>query len=263
MYRVFLYILIPAILLYIGWSNINDNVEKFTPADLVALEDVVTGSSTSDQNLNVEAPASEFLSDAYQVIKVIDGDTIVVDKNGVSETVRMIGVDTPETVHPSKAVQCFGVEASNQTKAWLTEQVVRLEADLSQGERDKYGRLLAYVFRVDGLFVNQELIAKGFAYEYTYNLPYKYQSSFQSAETEARLNKSGLWATGACAEESEVNRISQNDPIYPADHVDKDCGDFATQVTAQTYFEFNGGSATYNYDRLDSDADGTACESLP
>ncbi|OGG41600.1 hypothetical protein A2837_00200 [Candidatus Kaiserbacteria bacterium RIFCSPHIGHO2_01_FULL_46_22] len=262
MYRIFLYILVLITFIYIGWSNVVSD-ENVTPADEVISEQVITASSSLTQSSGDQALPQESLTDSYEVLKVIDGDTIVVNKNGISETIRMIGVDTPETVHPSKAVQCFGVEASSQTKSWLVGQSVRLEIDSSQGERDKYGRMLAYVFRADGLFINQELIAKGFAYEYTYNLPYKYQAEFKAAEEKARTDKQGLWAESACAGDSEVSRVPQNTPTYPADHSDKDCADFATQAAAQSYFEANGGSSTYNYDRLDSDADGTACESLP
>lgn len=262
MYRAFFYILVVGAALYIGWSSVvDDGVEVEWKEAATSEEAVVGSSSVVEVSGNKTTPALP--SASYKVLKVIDGDTIVIDKDGTSETIRMIGVDTPETVHPSKAVQCFGVEASNQTKTWLTGQLVKLEVDSSQGERDKYGRLLAYVFRTDNLFVNQKLIDEGFAYEYTYNLPYKYQAEFKTAEVEARTNKRGLWALDACAEGSQTVRTPQVAPIYPSDHIDKDCGDFATEAEAQSYFESGGGSSTYDYDRLDSDHDGMACESLP
>ncbi len=253
-----------------GWFNLSDQPAVRVPdqSDISRVEEVIK----SSVNLTPEAQ-TESLSDVvkagltsnYKVLKVVDGDTIVISRDGLEETIRMIGVDTPETVHPSKAVQCFGAEASARTKEWLSGSEVALEFDPSQGERDKYGRLLAYVFRSDGLFVNKELIAQGFAYEYTYNLPYKYQSDFKKAEEAARTGGTGLWSSAAC---TEADRSSHTDsqstnPVYSADHQDKDCPDFATQAEAQTYFEQGGGSSTYNYDRLDSDHDGVACESLP
>src|SRR5690606_35315091 len=133
----------------------------------------------------------------YPVVRVIDGDTIVIDKDGMDETVRFIGIDTPETVHPSKLVQCFGQEASRVTKEWLEGRSVSLEIDPVEGERDKYRRLLGYVYRDDGLFVNLELIRQGYAYEYTYNLPYRYQAEFHNAEIEARAEEAGLWSSAA------------------------------------------------------------------
>lgn len=134
----------------------------------------------------------------YTVLRVIDGDTIMIDKDGLAERVRMIGVDTPETVHPSEKVGCFGEEASNRTKTWLEGRKVRLKADTTEGERDKYRRLLGYIYRDDGLFINLELIRQGYAYEYTYNITYDYQAEFKAAENEAKLNSRGLWSEGVC-----------------------------------------------------------------
>ena len=132
------------------------------------------------------------------VERVVDGDTIVVKVNDVVEKIRLIGVDTPEVVDPRKLVQCFGKEASAKTKEILENQTVRLEDDISQGNRDKYGRLLRYVFLEDGTNFNLLLIKEGFAHEYTYRLPYKYQTEFKQAQKDARLQEKGLWAKNAC-----------------------------------------------------------------
>lgn len=134
----------------------------------------------------------------YQVEKVTDGDTIKILKDGELITLRLIGLDTPETVDPRKPVQCFGVEASNKAKELLLGRKVRIEIDLTQGEFDKYNRLLAYVYREDGLFYNKYMIEQGYAHEYTYNLPYKYQSEFKTAEKNARDNLKGFWSPDAC-----------------------------------------------------------------
>lgn len=132
------------------------------------------------------------------VTRVVDGDTIIVLIDGVSEKVRLIGVDTPETVDPRKPVQCFGKEASSFTKALTLNKQIRLEIDPSQGDRDKYGRMLRYVFLEDGTLVNQKIIADGYGHEYTYRIPYKYQIEFKEAQRSAREFQKGLWAQGAC-----------------------------------------------------------------
>lgn len=132
------------------------------------------------------------------VIRIVDGDTIVVLINGISEKVRLIGVDTPETVDPRKTVQCFGIEASAFTKLLLLDKVVQLESDASQGDRDKYGRLLRYIFLENGTLVNEKIIADGYGHEYTYRLPYKYQTEFKNAEQIARKSQKGLWGEGVC-----------------------------------------------------------------
>lgn len=138
--------------------------------------------------------------DTLPVVEVYDGDTIAVTLNGQKEKIRLIGVDTPETKDPRKPVQCFGREASEWTKHTLEKRTVRIETDPSQGERDKYGRMLAFVWRDDGLFVNQALIEEGYAHEYTYaSVPYKYQEAFQMAEHDADVGERGLWSPSSCS----------------------------------------------------------------
>lgn len=134
----------------------------------------------------------------FQVTKVVDGDTIEVSIDGVNEKIRLIGVDTPETVDPRKPVQCLGKEASNYSKSVLEGKSVKLEADETQENRDRYKRLLRYAILDDGTNFNELLIEKGFAHEYTYDTPYKYQSEFKSAEEQARLNSIGLWSVDTC-----------------------------------------------------------------
>ncbi len=135
----------------------------------------------------------------YTVIRIIDGDTIVIEIDGVQEKIRLIGVDTPEVADPRKPVECFGKEASSFTKNLLTGVHVRLELDTAQGDRDKYGRLLRYVFLSDGMLVNKTIITEGYGHEYTYRMPYHYQTEFKAAQYTARENKKGLWAIGVCA----------------------------------------------------------------
>ena len=134
----------------------------------------------------------------YGIVRVIDGDTVIIKINGRNETVRLIGINTPETVDHRRPVECFGIEASNKAKKILTGKNVRLEADNIVGEKDKYGRSLRYIFLEDGTNFNKMMINEGYAYEFTYELSYKYQDEFKQAEQEARENKKGLWADGVC-----------------------------------------------------------------
>ena len=135
----------------------------------------------------------------YTVFKVVDGDTIWVDNNGQRMKIRMIGLDTPETVDPRKPVQCFGREASAQANTILGGQSVYLETDPSQDTVDKYSRTLAYVWTASGRLFNLDMIADGYAFEYTYDLPYRYQADFKTAQNDARTHERGLWAPSACA----------------------------------------------------------------
>jgi micrococcal nuclease len=140
------------------------------------------------------------ISKPFKVIRIVDGDTFVVEGD---ITVRLIGVNTPETVDPRKEVQCFGKEASEYTKRLLTDSTVIFEIDKSQETFDRYGRLLAYVWKIstsseDRIFVNKDLIENGYAYEYTYSKPYLYQSDFREAQKEAREEGRGLWSKDVC-----------------------------------------------------------------
>lgn len=129
----------------------------------------------------------------YLVTKILDGDTFQIKVKNQTVTVRMIGIDTPETVDPRKVVQCFGKEASDKTKELLLKHTVRLETDKTQSFTDKFGRFLAYIYRDDELFINKYLIEKGYAHEYTYDIPYEKQNEFKEAEKKARERKTGLW----------------------------------------------------------------------
>ncbi|MBP9817203.1 thermonuclease family protein [Candidatus Shapirobacteria bacterium] len=133
-----------------------------------------------------------------KVDRVVDGDTIKVIIDNKIETVRLIGVDTPEVVDPRKPVQCFGKEASEFTKKLLENQSVILVSDPTQGNLDKYGRLLRYVYLPDGTLVNQKIIANGYGHEYTYRIPYKFQTQFKDSQKQAESNNLGLWSPTAC-----------------------------------------------------------------
>jgi len=123
-----------------------------------------------------------------RVDRVVDGDTVIVD----GERVRLIGVDTPESVKPGTPVECFAKKASAFTQRLVDGRRVRLELDVER--RDRYGRLLAYVRRRDdGLFVNAELVAQGYARTLTIPPNVRYADRFAALQRRAREEQRGLW----------------------------------------------------------------------
>jgi micrococcal nuclease len=128
------------------------------------------------------------------VTHVVDGDTIVVSRpDGGLETVRLLGVDTPETVHPDRPVECFGPEASAFTKASLTGARLRLETDVEA--RDRYGRLLAYAW-MGGERFNDVLLRRGYGRLLVIAPNGRYARSMLRAQLAARAQHRGMW--GAC-----------------------------------------------------------------
>jgi len=128
-----------------------------------------------------------------KVINVIDGDTIEVKIENKVEKVRMIGVNTPELKDERKEVQCLAQKSKEYTKDNLLNKEVRIELDPTQGTHDKYGRILAYIFIDQNKSFNEILISEGYAYEFTYKIPYRYQDEFKKAQQVAQKNKVGLW----------------------------------------------------------------------
>lgn len=268
-------------LLYIGGGLFLLIIVAAMPAsetEVSVVEENGDGKVEMSEELDVEL---DFSSDDeqytyYSIIKVVDGDTLTIDREGTRETIRLIGIDTPETVDPRQMVECFADEASAKARELLTGERVRVELDPSQDERDKYDRLLAYVYRDDGLFINQHLIEEGYGHEYTYFLPYKYQEEFQAAENNARENERGLWAPGICEEaktapapapKTQSTPAPKSEPVpstsgYSCSANVYNCGDFSSHAEAQSVYEMCGG-VNNDIHRLDRDKDGLACESLP
>jgi micrococcal nuclease len=134
---------------------------------------------------------------AATVVEVIDGDTLVVDlPGGDGEHVRLIGIDTPESVARDRPDECFGAEASRELGGLVPPgTALRVERDVEA--RDRYGRLLAYVYRAsDGLFVNLALVTSGHAEVLTYEPNTAHRTELEQAERDARASGAGLW--GAC-----------------------------------------------------------------
>ena len=195
----FRYILVLILLLL---AILDQTYNKSTPSILVT--------PTITQPMQIVTPTlaspSSMQSNRIQatLVKVVDGDTVQVNINGTRETIRIIGINTPETVDPRRPIECFGKEASDKANTLLPiGKAVELEQDLSQDNRDRYKRLLRYVF-IDGVDYGKQMIAEGYAYEYTYEIPYKYQLDYKEAQRLAQENKRGLWGDILCKETTDV-----------------------------------------------------------
>ncbi len=131
-----------------------------------------------------------------KVIDTVDGDTITVLVEGKEETVRLLGVDTPETKDPRRSVQCYGRAASNFTKTLLMGKAVRLLSDPLEQNRDAFNRLLRYVYLPDGTCLNETLVERGFAFAYE-KYPTIKTEKLKLLEKLARDHRLGLW--GECS----------------------------------------------------------------
>jgi endonuclease YncB( thermonuclease family) len=155
-----------------------------------------------------DQPVEQLNPGLYKVTSFSDGDTIAVNMNGVRETVRMIGVDTPETHHPDLPVQCYGPAAAAYTKNLIGNQEVRLEADPTNQNRDRYKRLLRYVYLPDGRLVQAEIIKNGYGFAYTL-FPFTKKENFIKLEEQAKTNLKGLWTNCTI---TEKNNHKQTNP---------------------------------------------------
>jgi micrococcal nuclease len=143
---------------------------------------------SSQQKTNIK---NTDYSGVYNVVHVADGDTIDIEKDGSKVRLRLLGINSPESV------------AKNRPSMYMSElavaKKVRIELDSLKPEKDEYGRVLAYVWREDGLFINKQMIQSGNAYEYTYNSEkYKFQNDFKTTQRTAKEKNLGLWSTSTC-----------------------------------------------------------------
>jgi micrococcal nuclease len=130
---------------------------------------------------------------------VVDGDTVDVRlADGRAERIRLIGIDAPETVDPSKLVQCFSTEASARAHELLDGKQVSVFADPTQDTRDPYERLLAYIWLPDGSQYNYKMVVEGYALEYTNETPYYFQADFKAGQQAAKAKQLGLWSPSTC-----------------------------------------------------------------
>jgi micrococcal nuclease len=201
---------------------------------------------------------------AATVERVIDGDTIRVRSRGFQDTVRLIGIDTPETRHPGRPVECFGPQASARAARLLPPgRAVVLRADPTQDVRDRYGRLLAHVYtggRAGAASVNRALVASGHARVYVYGgVRFRHAAAFEAAERAARRAGRGLWGPpcrGSVTAPPRAVPAAGCDPAYAGACVappppDLDCRDIAER-------RFRSVGADPH--RLDGDGNGIACE---
>lgn len=125
------------------------------------------------------------------VVRVVDGDTVVLNYNNKEVKARLLGIDTPETVHPTKPLQFYGKEASNFVKSTLHyNKNIKIEFD--EDKEDYFGRLLVYIWLDKDTMLNYLLVRNGFATAYT-KYPFKYKESFVIAENRANKEKIGIW----------------------------------------------------------------------
>src|SRR5688500_2597836 len=133
------------------------------------------------------------MTETARVLRIVDGDTIRVELPSGEEAVRYIGIDTPESVKPGSPVECFAERASALNERLVRGERVRLVRDVE--ERDRYGRLLAYVYRArDGLFVNAELVRRGYATVATFPPNVAHEREFRRLSRRARMSGRGLWS---------------------------------------------------------------------
>lgn len=227
-----------------------------TPAPVVS--PVPTASPTSSLP---PTPAAKHNGTLVKVINVVDGDTI---KIATGQTVRYIGIDTPETVHPDKPVMCYGKEAAAKNTELVEGKVVELEKDVS--ETDKYGRLLRYVWLEDEL-VNEFLVREGYAQSSSYPPDVKYQSRFVSAQRLARSEEKGLWSR-ACAVSPTVGPTIKSETKAPPPTSGSEAGGsgYVCDCTKACTRMSSCAEAQYQLTvcgcaERDRDGDGVACDS--
>ncbi len=213
--RIFLTLILSLFLLIQSILEVPKEIEK-TP-DISAKSEIEASGSGSlviidDSSILIEsslvATAESLAATAesvpakqtYEVISVTDGDTFKVNIDGKKEIVRLVGINTPETVDPRKPVECFGKQSSDKLKSLLIGQKVGLISDITQSDRDRYGRMLRFA-TVNGEDVGLIMIREGYAEESLYSsVPHFMYENYVQAQTSASYAKVGLWADEACVE---------------------------------------------------------------
>jgi len=239
------------------WTRLALTITSILLASAVACGGVVEAPAppTLKTPVSFSAPLSQPIFETpdrveAQVVNVVDGDTIDVRIAGTEHRVRYIGIDTPETVHPTRGEEPYGREASTRNKQLVSGQTVYLEKDVN--ETDQYGRLLRYVWVADGLMANATLVAEGYAQVATYPPDVRYADRFLELQREARAERRGLWGLSATNETG-----GGCDPAYPSVCIlppppDLDCGEIPHRRFKVLAPDPHG---------FDRDKDGVGCES--
>lgn len=193
--RIGLAVLLVAVTVF---ARLLANEQPRPPASPPAAADLTPGGepslATTATRLGVTLPAPPPWAERLLVQRVVDGDTFVARyPDGRQTRVRLVGVDTPETVKPNSPVECFGHDASQFTKHRLEGQTVLAARDVS--EQDQYGRQLRLVWLQDGTLFNAELVASGYAQVSTYPPDVTHADLFLRLQRHAREQRLGLWQT--------------------------------------------------------------------
>jgi len=213
---------------------------------------------------DAEESGNQEMGTTVTVTRVVDGDTFDISfSNGTTDTVRLLGVDTPEVYSEVSPDEFGGANAecldnwADRATSFVERQVehknVRLEYDENEGRRGYYDRLLTYTY-INETHLNYQLVRQGYGRVYT-NSDFVMKKRFLDAEEEARTQERGLWECGTTESSSDASETRDN--AYIGEDEDRDCDDFETQKAAQEFHESHSGHG------LDGDGDGIACESLP
>ena len=176
------------ILLLVGLSR--ESEPKVILQSATDVEQIVLGENTVESKNRIT------------VERVIDGDTIEVRNNNILQKVRIIGIDTPESVNPRKPIECFGKDASIYAEQLLLKpnSWIELEIDPTQDDKDRYGRLLRYItIHPQEIDFGYQMIRDGYAYAYVYKDAFMRTSQYQAAQREASEQQLGLWGVSGCA----------------------------------------------------------------
>ncbi len=158
-------------------------------------------SSTRDEGDSGSAVSPTRITTNALVVRVVDGDTVEAQIDGQPHPakIRLLGINTPESVDPRRAVQCFGKEASAYVKHLIEGKRVALKEDVQADDRDKYGRFLRNVVLEDGTDFNALLVKEGYAYAYvSFPLEKRRKEEMRRLQEEARVAKRGLWSKDTC-----------------------------------------------------------------
>jgi endonuclease YncB( thermonuclease family) len=237
---------------------------------------IATNQDQEKENRSLEDTTNSDVLLTYEVTEIIDGDTFKANIDGNIETIRIVGIEAPETKHPSRPVECLGEEATQKLAELIRGKNIALETDETQSNRDRYGRLLRFIFLEDGTDVGLELIKQGYANESLYSsTPHKYHRDYVYAESEAKRQNLGLWNESTCPkattapapiptiypttpptqQPSTQSIPPSNNSSYACD-CSKTCG--AMSSCDEAYYQLN----TCGCSKRDGDSDGVPCESI-
>lgn len=235
--------------------------------------DDVDESDANDAEPEPERGPADGTEWTVSIERVVDGDTMEVRfPNGEVDTIRLLGVDTPETYGQSDPDDFEGIPDNTDGADWLAEwgdratayateeldgQEVRIAVDPEADRRGSYGRLLVYVYTEDGESFNRALIDEGLAR--MYDSQFSERSAFERAEAQAQREEVGLWGFEGSTDEPPAEDGTDGDGSDPDDSADYDCPDFETQQDAQAVYDDDPSDPH----GLDADGDGVACETLP